>query len=116
MEEELIPLIRRLAASGIPEVVSVFRPWHGRWDTVMVTIRDTTGIRTAELVGTDKAHEVMMLTARGDLLWIFRYDQPAERRPLEGSTRYSEYAARRELLFALAKRYRPIDSNRPDQR
>lgn len=113
MEEQILPVIRRLAADAAPQIISVFRPWHGRWDSVTVTIRDTSGVRTAELLGTDKLQEVMMLTARGDLLWIIRYDQPAERRPLEGSSRYSEYVAQRDLLLALAKRYRPIASMPP---
>ena len=70
-------------------------------------MRDTASVRVGEVVGTDKLHEVMVLTARGDLLSIVRYDQPAERRPLEGSTRYGEYMAQRDLLVAIARRYRP---------
>jgi hypothetical protein len=107
MNEQLIPLLRTLPANGAPLVVSVFRPWHGRWDSVTVTVRDTASVRVGEVVGTDKLHEVMVITARGDLLSIVRYDQPAERRPLEGSMRYREYMAQRDLLLAIAKRYRP---------
>jgi hypothetical protein len=113
MDEQLIPLLRTLPANGAPLVVSVFRPWHGRWDTVTVTVRDTASVRVGEVVGTDKLHEVMVLTARDDLLSVVRYDRPAERRPLEGSTRYGEYLAQRDLLLAIAKRYRPRSALAP---
>jgi hypothetical protein len=116
MDEQLIPLIRALSANSDPQVISVFRPWHGRWDSLTVTVRDTAGVRAAELLGTDKLHEVMLLTARGDLLWIIRYDQPAERRPLEGSSRYNDYIAQRDLLLAIARRYLPPSSKAPDSR
>jgi hypothetical protein len=76
-------------------------------------MRDTASVRVGEVVGTDKLHEVMVLTARGDLLSIVRYDRPAERRPLEGSMRYGEYIAQRDLLLAIAKRYRPRSALAP---
>lgn len=113
MNEQLVPLIRTLTTSSTPQLISVFRPWHGGWDSVTVVIRDTADVRTVELLGTDKAHEVMVLTAHGDLLWMIRYDQPAERRPLEGSSRYNEYVAKRDLLLAIAKRHAPRSSPGP---
>lgn len=104
MEEALIPVIRSLAATGHSQIVSVFRPWHGRWDTVSVAVHDTAGLRVVELQGIDKLHELEVLTTGDALLWIVRFDQPEERRPLEDTRRYSEYLERLPLLAAIAKR------------
>jgi hypothetical protein len=106
MEEELIPLIQSLEPSGAPQILPVYRPWHGRWDSLTVTARDTAGLRFVEVLGTDKAHQLMAVTSQNQLLWILRLDQPAERRPLEGSARYEEYLVRRELLAAVARRHK----------
>jgi len=115
MEEQLIPLIRAVSVNAGRQSISVFRPWHNRWDTVSVAVRDTIDVRTAELIGVNKFHETMVFTVRGNLLCIFRYDQISERRPLEGTVRYREYVARRDLLLLLARQViaRPAAPNRP---
>ena len=105
MEEQLIPLIRALPRQAARTTVSVFRPYHLKWDTVFVSIRDTLGLRLAEITRTENAHELMVIDAEGALLWIFRFDQPGERRPLEGTNRYLEYARMRPTLDALRSEY-----------
>lgn len=103
MEEQLIPLLRALPAGAGPIHVQVLRPYHVRWDTLQVTVRDTAGLRTVDVQGADKAHELMVIDASGALLWSFRFDQPGERRPLEGSARYAEYLEHRAALGALTR-------------
>jgi hypothetical protein len=112
MEEALIPLTAMLPSTGVSQRVAVFRPWHGRWDTISVAVHDTAGFRLADLWSDQKTHELMVVTARGELLWIGRFDQPGERRPLEGSARYQEYLSNRPLLIAIAKQY--AQNHRPD--
>jgi len=96
MEELLIPLLRDLPIGG-PHRVAVFRPWHGRWDSISVQVRDTAGVRFVDerqgiaLGDAKQTHEVVILNAQGDLLAIVRFDQADERRPLEGSARWAEY-------------------------
>jgi hypothetical protein len=109
MEEALIPL---LPPTGASQRVTVFRPWHGRWDTVTIAIHDTAGFRLVDLWSDQKTHELMVVTGRGELLWIVRFDQPGERRPLEGSSRYQEYLSNRSLLIDIAKQY--ARNQRPD--
>lgn len=116
MEEQLVPLVRVLTAGDALQIIPVFRPWLSRWDSVSVTVRDTAGVRTAELVGADRSHEVMVLTDHGDLLCILRFDQPDERRPLEGSSRYQEYSAERSVLIAIARHYAAGQSKSPESR
>lgn len=106
MEEQLIPAVRALPARAASARLAVLRPYHVRWDTVVVSVRDTAGLRLAEVMGSDKAHELMVIAPDGSLLWIFRFDQAGERRPLEGSARYSEFMARRGLLTNLTAAYR----------
>jgi hypothetical protein len=111
MEEALIPLMAMLPSTGASRV-AVFRPWHGRWDTISVAVHDTAGFRIADLWSDQKTHELMVVAARGELLCIVRFDQPDERRPLEGSARYQEYLSNRPLLIALARQY--AQNLRPD--
>jgi hypothetical protein len=111
MEEALIPLTAMLPRTGASRV-AVFRPWHGRWDTISVAVHDTAGLRLADVWSDQKTHELMVVTGRGELLCIVRFDQPGERRPLEGSARYQEYLSNRLLLIALAKQY--AQNQRPD--
>ena len=108
MEELAIPLYRSLPVSGTPATILVFRPWLGRWDTVTVTVRDTPAHRIV-VQRTGRARETIVLTRAGALLWTWRHDQSAERRPLEGSSRYADYLAALPLLRALATK----DSSSP---
>ena len=115
MEETLIPMLRSLPPNGV-HTVSIYRPWHGRWDTASVAIRDTAGIRVIDYregIALDDAKQttqLLFLNARGDLLTIVRFDQPAERRPLEGSARYDEYRRFLPLIVRMVKRYRPAET------
>ncbi len=105
MEEALIPLIPILPSTGESQRVAVFRPWHGRWDTITVALRDTAGFRLLDIWSEQKTHELMVVTGRGELLWTVRFDQPGERRPLEGSSRYQEYVSNRSVLIDIARQY-----------
>jgi hypothetical protein len=105
MEEQLIPAVLALPARATGVRITVLRPYHVRWDTVVVSVRDTAGLRLAELMGTDKAHELMVLGPDGALLWMNRFDQAGERRPLEGTSRYAAFVTRRSLLASLSARY-----------
>ena len=119
MEEALIPILRAMAPTTGWQTVAVFRPWHGRWDSVSVAVHDTAGVRVVEsravvAFGDGKqSYELMILNPRGDLLSIVRFDQPNERRPMEGTMRYEEYRARLPFLEVLAKRYAPPPTTRP---
>lgn len=106
MEEQLIPLIRQLRPPTGPVPVEVFRPWHGRWDLVRLSVRDTAGYRVADLRDST-SHETIVLLASGNLLWMWRHDQTDERRPLEGSARYRDYEVALPLLRSLATRDAP---------
>lgn len=103
MEDALIPLGKTLSQS-VHQTVSVFRPWHGRWDRVTVSVHDTLGLRLIEVWSDTATHEVLFVKA-DRLLAIVRYDQPDERRPLEASALHSEYIALRSQLTALARLY-----------
>jgi hypothetical protein len=70
-----------------------------------VRIQDTASLRIAQVRGTDKSDELIVLDARGELLSIIRLDLQSERRPLEGSRRYQDWLKQRALLNALAARY-----------
>lgn len=105
MEEQLIPAVRALPARASGVRITVLRPYHVRWDTVVVSVRDTAELRLAEMTGRDKAHELMVLGPDGSLLWMDRFDQAGERRPLEGTSRYAEFVVRRLLLANVSAQY-----------
>jgi hypothetical protein len=90
MEEQLIPMLRALPAGRDSQPLLVLRPYHLRWDTLWVTVRDSATLRGAEVQGSDKSDEVLFLDSDGHLLWIWRFDHAGERRPLETSDRYAE--------------------------
>jgi len=115
MEETLIPILRSLPPNGV-HTVSIYRPWHGRWDTASVAIRDTAGVRVVDyregiaLDSSKQTMQLLFLNAQGDLLTIVRFDQPGDRHPLEGSARYEEYRRFLPLIVRLVKRYRPAET------
>jgi hypothetical protein len=108
MEEQLIPLFRSLAASQPPQPVAIFRPYHLRWDTVMVTIRDSAGLRIGVTRGADKNHEVWFIDHEGHLLYVRRVDQPGDRIPLPLSARYEEMMEHIDVIRALLASY-PVE-------
>lgn len=104
MEEQLIPVELALPARRTV-LVHVYRPWHSRWDSVKVTMRDTASLHVAELVGSDGYHSIMVLDSVGALLMIGRFDEQSERHPLETTSRYEEYVRYRSFLADLYRQY-----------
>jgi hypothetical protein len=104
MEEQLIP-VELTVPAGRTVLVHVYRPWHSRWDSVKLTMRDTADLHVAELVGSNGSHSIMALDPAGALLMIGRFDEQSERHPLETTSRYEEYLRYRSLLADLYRRY-----------
>jgi hypothetical protein len=90
MEEQLIPIFRSLPSGQPARPVAILRPYHLRWDTVMVSVRDSANLRMAVTYGGDKAHEVWLIDQGGRLLYVRRVDHAGDRIPLPTSTCYEE--------------------------
>ena len=112
MEEQLIPLFRSLPASQPARTVAILRPYHLRWDTVMVSTRDSAGLRIAVTRGKDKNHEVWFLDQEGRVLYVRRVDQPGDRIPLPLSARYEEMMEHIDAIRALLVAY-PVEPPKP---
>jgi hypothetical protein len=111
MEELLIPLLRSLQPGSLPQQVAVLRPYHLRWDTVTVTVRDTAGLRVADARhGGD--HEIWVLTGSGQLLCVHRVDHPGDRLPLPNSDRYVELQANLATVRAIFAPF-PVEQQWP---
>jgi hypothetical protein len=104
MEEQLIPVVRTMSP-GDTQAVAVFRPYHLRWDTLTVSVRDSSGIRLGDILGTDKTHELYFIDEDGRLLWGWRLNVTHERRPLETSVRYYELIQRLPVIRGMLARY-----------
>ena len=102
MEDQLIPLLWKVRNDSTVHV-AVYRPWHGRWDTVTAVLRDTLAYRIVEWREGSKTHETTVVE-RNDMsvLWAWRHDQVDERRPLEGTRLYAHYLEAAPLLRTLA--------------
>jgi len=107
MEEQLIPLFRSLPSGQAPKPVALLRPYHLRWDTVTVMVRDSAGLRLAVTLGRDKAREVWITDQDGQLLYVRRMDQPGDRMPLPESGRYAEMRRYAETIRALLVAFPP---------
>ena len=101
MEEQLIPLFRQMPAGQPAQPVAILRPYHLRWDTVTVAVRDSAGLRVAEVLGRDKAHELFFIDRQGRLLCVWRIDTVGERLPLPTSARDVELEQYRGAVRAL---------------
>lgn len=97
MDDQLVPLLRALSASGTPRALAVFRPYAMHWDTLTVGARDTAGVRVVTEFEGGRAVEVRVLPPLGGILAARRTDG-SERRPLEGSPAYAQWQRRRPLL------------------
>jgi len=51
MEEQLIPVWRALSSGQPARAIAVLRPYHLKFDTVSVSVRDTAGLRVVEVFG-----------------------------------------------------------------
>ena len=113
MEEQLIPLFRTLPAGVPAQPVALLRPYHVRWDTVTVAVRDSAGLRVAATFGRDKAREVWVIDQDGRLLYVRRVDQPGDRLPLPNSERYAEMRRWADTIRALLAPYPPPEARQP---
>jgi hypothetical protein len=101
MEEQLIPIFRSLPSGQSAQRVAILRPYHLRWDTVTVSVRDSAGLRMAVTYGSDKAHEVWIIDQDGRLLYVRRVDQAGDRIPLPTSACYEEMLQHIDAIRAL---------------
>lgn len=102
MEEQAIGLALHSARTGTRQLVSVLRPWHMRWDTLTILVRDTLDLRILDLADASGYRELVFITAQNRLLWSKRLDDDAERRPLEGSSLYAEFRRQYDVLRTVA--------------
>ncbi len=111
MEEQLIPILRSMPADKPAQLVAVLRPYHLRWDTISVAVRDSAGLRIAEVLGRDKAHELYIIDTAGRLLCVWRIDRVGERLPLPESARYEELQQYLPTVRAIVSHF-PVERGR----
>jgi hypothetical protein len=110
MEEQLIPLFRSMAVVSQAQPVALLRPYHIRWDTISVLVRDNGGLRMAVTLGRDRAREAWIIDENGRLLYVRRVDQQGDRIPLPTSDAYNEMRERSATIRALLQPY-PAPNN-----
>ena len=106
MDEQLIPVLRKLKPGRKLQLMSVLRPYHARWDSLQVSVQDLGALRVASVWSGQKEHELIVFDRRAALLWQRRTDVATERRPLEGTERYREYERALPALQELLSAYR----------
>jgi hypothetical protein len=100
MEALLIPLLRRLRAN-VEQRIVVLRPFGLQWDTLTTTVRARGGVLIAELRDAKHTRTWLAIGEGCHLLWLHQSGQAMERRPLEGTSRYADYARIRGMVGAL---------------
>lgn len=100
MEALLIPLLRELPRNAAQRI-AVFRPFGMHWDTLTAMVRPQGATLIAELRDAQHSRTWMVIGDGQHLLWLHQQGQEMERRPLEGTARYAEYARIRDLLADL---------------
>ena len=98
MEDQLLPLIQAAGVNARRLRLAIYRPSPSKWDTITIACRRTQGATLATETEPDGEHFFWTVTADGALVRLTRdRDRDFERRPLEMSTRVSDYLRLREL-------------------
>lgn len=106
MEEQFLPVFAMLPLGSRLQPVSVFRPYHLRWDTVYVGVQRVGTLTVVSLWTSKTEHELVVIGPSGALLWVRRTDMDSDRHPLEYSRRYQEYERALPALEQLLLAYR----------
>lgn len=97
MESLLTPLLEAHTASRGAWRAAILRPYALKWDTIEVETERTAGALVARTSAVGSPREVYVISGHR-LLWLRQPDTKAERRPLEGTSSFEQYARLRSAV------------------
>lgn len=97
MDDLLLPAFDNLSSDTI--TVSVLRPYSLKWDQLRLTRNNgNPNFTIVTMLGSDDSKQWIVVKGKDHILWMRRSDQPAERRPLEGTKQFPFYESARRSI------------------